>query len=135
MQNQWGSVASMAIVSPSSPTLSSPVPAAAIPVLADSTPVPAGEMETYQFKRRPDGSLEADDSASARRFLPWAVAMAALLVMAAEIVTLGRPVRVEFPGGDAARGTALDVDTEGRLLLQTAGDQLAVSAGDVVHLR
>jgi BirA family transcriptional regulator, biotin operon repressor / biotin---[acetyl-CoA-carboxylase] ligase len=50
-------------------------------------------------------------------------------------VTLGRPVRVEFPGGDAARGTALDVDTEGRLLLQTAGDQLAVSAGDVVHLR
>ena len=50
-------------------------------------------------------------------------------------VTLGRPVRVEFPGGDAARGTALDVDTEGRLVLQTAGDQLAVSAGDVVHLR
>ena len=83
-------VASTAIVSPSSPTLSSPVPAAAIQVLADSTPVPAGEMETYQFKRRPDGSLEADDSASARRFLPWAVAMAALLVMAAEIVTLGR---------------------------------------------
>jgi BirA family transcriptional regulator, biotin operon repressor / biotin---[acetyl-CoA-carboxylase] ligase len=50
-------------------------------------------------------------------------------------VTLGRPVRVELPGGNAARGTALDVDAEGRLLLQTAGDQLAVSAGDVVHLR
>jgi BirA family biotin operon repressor/biotin-[acetyl-CoA-carboxylase] ligase len=50
-------------------------------------------------------------------------------------VTLGRPVRVEFPGGDAARGTALDVDLEGRLLLRTAGGPLAVSAGDVVHLR
>jgi len=50
-------------------------------------------------------------------------------------VTLGRPVRVEFPGGDAARGTALDIDAEGRLLLRTADGQLAVSAGDVVHLR
>lgn len=49
--------------------------------------------------------------------------------------TLGRQVRVEFPGGDAARGTALDVDADGRLLLQTAGGLLAVSAGDVVHLR
>lgn len=50
--------------------------------------------------------------------------------------TLGRPVRVEFPGGDTAPGTALDIDTEGRLLLRTAADgPLAVSAGDVVHLR
>jgi BirA family biotin operon repressor/biotin-[acetyl-CoA-carboxylase] ligase len=50
-------------------------------------------------------------------------------------VTLGRPVRVEFPGGDEARGTALDVDTEGRLLMRAADGPLAVSAGDVVHLR
>jgi BirA family biotin operon repressor/biotin-[acetyl-CoA-carboxylase] ligase len=50
-------------------------------------------------------------------------------------ITLGRPVQVEFPGGDAARGTALDIDTEGRLLMRTAGGPLAVSAGDVVHLR
>lgn len=50
-------------------------------------------------------------------------------------VTLGRPVRVEFPGGGVACGTALDVDAEGRLLLRTADGPLAVSAGDVVHLR
>jgi BirA family biotin operon repressor/biotin-[acetyl-CoA-carboxylase] ligase len=50
-------------------------------------------------------------------------------------VTLGRPVRAEFPGGGTARGTALDVDPEGRLLLGTARGPLAVSAGDVVHLR
>ena len=50
-------------------------------------------------------------------------------------VTLGRQVRVEFPGGDEARGTALDVDAEGRLMLRTADGPLAVSAGDVVHLR
>jgi BirA family transcriptional regulator, biotin operon repressor / biotin---[acetyl-CoA-carboxylase] ligase len=49
--------------------------------------------------------------------------------------TLGRQVQVEFPGGDAARGTALDVDPDGRLLLSADGGQLAVSAGDVVHLR
>ncbi len=49
--------------------------------------------------------------------------------------TLGRPVRVEFPGGDTARGTALDVNPGGRLLLRTDGGPLAVSAGDVVHLR
>ncbi len=49
--------------------------------------------------------------------------------------TLGRQVRVEFPGGDTARGLALDVDADGRLLLRAAGGPLAVSAGDVVHLR
>jgi BirA family biotin operon repressor/biotin-[acetyl-CoA-carboxylase] ligase len=49
--------------------------------------------------------------------------------------TLGRTVRVEFPGGDAARGTALDVDADGRLVVRTADGPLAVSAGDVVHVR
>ena len=43
-------------------------------------------------------------------------------------------MRVEFPGGDAARGTALDVDTEGRLLLRAAkglarGEEPPVLAG------
>jgi eukaryotic-like serine/threonine-protein kinase len=101
-------VASTVSAAPSPATLSTLVPAAAIRVSADSTPVPAGEMETYQFKRRADGSLEPDDSASARRFLPWAVAMAALLVMAAEIVTLGRagPIPAAQTRLPPARGTA-----------------------------
>jgi BirA family transcriptional regulator, biotin operon repressor / biotin---[acetyl-CoA-carboxylase] ligase len=50
-------------------------------------------------------------------------------------VTLGRRVRAEFPGGGAAEGTAIDVDETGQLLLATPGGTLAVSAGDVVHLR
>jgi BirA family biotin operon repressor/biotin-[acetyl-CoA-carboxylase] ligase len=50
-------------------------------------------------------------------------------------VTLGRRVRVEFPGGEAVRGTALDVDPDGRLVVGTAEGPLVVSAGDVVHLR
>jgi BirA family biotin operon repressor/biotin-[acetyl-CoA-carboxylase] ligase len=49
--------------------------------------------------------------------------------------TLGRQVRVEFPGGDAAGGTATDIDAGGRLVVHTADGPLAVSAGDVVHLR
>jgi BirA family biotin operon repressor/biotin-[acetyl-CoA-carboxylase] ligase len=49
--------------------------------------------------------------------------------------TLGRQVRVEFPGGDAAGGTAADIDAGGRLVVHTPDGPLAVSAGDVVHLR
>jgi BirA family biotin operon repressor/biotin-[acetyl-CoA-carboxylase] ligase len=49
--------------------------------------------------------------------------------------TLGRRVRVEFPGGDVAEGTALDVDAAGRLMIRAPGGDLEVSAGDVVHLR
>lgn len=50
-------------------------------------------------------------------------------------VTLGRQVRVEFPGGSSAAGTALDIDCDGRLVLDTPDGPLAVSAGDVSHLR
>ena len=49
--------------------------------------------------------------------------------------TLGRRVRVEFPGGDAADGTALDVNAGGRLVVRTAEGPLVVSAGDVAHVR
>ncbi len=49
--------------------------------------------------------------------------------------TLGRNVRVELPGGATAHGTALDVDTGGRLVVRAPEGPLAVSAGDVVHVR
>jgi BirA family transcriptional regulator, biotin operon repressor / biotin---[acetyl-CoA-carboxylase] ligase len=50
-------------------------------------------------------------------------------------VTLGRQVRVEFPGGNTAGGTAVDIDPGGRLVLDTADGLLTVTAGDVSHLR
>lgn len=51
-------------------------------------------------------------------------------------VTLGRAVRVELPGGDALLGTAVRLDDEGRLVVASPSrGELAVSAGDVVHLR
>ena len=52
--------------------------------------------------------------------------------------TLGRPVRVELPAGRVLTGTAVDVDSDGRLLVQepTPGALVVpVSAGDVIHVR
>jgi BirA family biotin operon repressor/biotin-[acetyl-CoA-carboxylase] ligase len=49
--------------------------------------------------------------------------------------TLTREVRIEFPGGATAQGTATDIDPDGRLLVRTPSGPLAVSAGDIVHLR
>jgi BirA family biotin operon repressor/biotin-[acetyl-CoA-carboxylase] ligase len=54
----------------------------------------------------------------------------------AECTTLGREVRVELPTGESVLGTASAVDREGRLVVELpSGDALAVSAGDVTHLR
>jgi BirA family transcriptional regulator, biotin operon repressor / biotin---[acetyl-CoA-carboxylase] ligase len=51
--------------------------------------------------------------------------------------TLGRPVRVELPGGSVLAGVAEDIDTDGRLLVAPASGapSAAVSAGDVIHVR
>lgn len=49
--------------------------------------------------------------------------------------TLGRDVRVDLPGGGELTGRAVDVDDEGRLVVQTASGIERVGAGDVVHVR
>jgi biotin-[acetyl-CoA-carboxylase] ligase BirA-like protein len=49
--------------------------------------------------------------------------------------TLGGPVRVSLPGGQVLTGTARDVDETGRLVVLAASGLVAVSAGDVLHLR
>ena len=51
--------------------------------------------------------------------------------------TLGQTVRVELPAGRLVTGVATDVDSNGRLLVaDTAGNPpMAVSAGDVIHVR
>ena len=51
--------------------------------------------------------------------------------------TLGRQVRVELPGGGTLPGVAEDIDADGRLLVRpTSGaSPVAVSAGDVIHVR
>lgn len=50
-------------------------------------------------------------------------------------VTLGRRVRVEAAGSLAFSGVATALDRTGRLVVDTGSGEIAVSAGDVVHLR
>ncbi len=49
--------------------------------------------------------------------------------------TIGRQVQAQLPGGRAVAGMAADVDASGRLVVRTPSGVVAVSAGDVVHLR
>jgi BirA family transcriptional regulator, biotin operon repressor / biotin---[acetyl-CoA-carboxylase] ligase len=50
--------------------------------------------------------------------------------------TIGSPVRATLPGGGEIVGTARSVDDAGWLSIETDhGEAVAVSAGDVVHLR
>ncbi len=49
--------------------------------------------------------------------------------------TIGRDVRVELPSGDPLVGRAVGVDDQGRLLVDGPGGQVALSVGDVVHVR
>jgi BirA family biotin operon repressor/biotin-[acetyl-CoA-carboxylase] ligase len=49
--------------------------------------------------------------------------------------TLGEQVRVELPEQPTLVGTAVDVDTEGRLVVLSAGQRRALSVGDVTHVR
>jgi len=48
--------------------------------------------------------------------------------------TLGRDVRVELPGPREIVGRAVDVDADGRLVLETDRGRQTVAAGDVVHV-
>ena len=49
--------------------------------------------------------------------------------------TLGREVTVTMPGTEPVTGTATGVDRAGRLEVRTTGGLVAVTAGDVVHVR
>lgn len=53
-----------------------------------------------------------------------------------ECSTVGSRVRVQLPGGRVVIGTAVDVDVDGAIVVETAsGGRTRFSAGDVVHLR
>lgn len=50
-------------------------------------------------------------------------------------VTVGSRVRALQPGDNEVLGEAVAVDDQGRLVIDTDGGPVAVSAGDIVHLR
>ncbi|MGH3508708.1 MAG: biotin--[acetyl-CoA-carboxylase] ligase [Nocardioidaceae bacterium] len=49
--------------------------------------------------------------------------------------TLGSTVRVEVPTGPPVLGRAVGIDPAGRLIVGTGGGEVAIGAGDVVHVR
>jgi BirA family biotin operon repressor/biotin-[acetyl-CoA-carboxylase] ligase len=49
--------------------------------------------------------------------------------------TIGRDVRVDLPGGVPLHGRAVDVDEDGRLLVDDGSRVHALGVGDVVHVR
>jgi BirA family biotin operon repressor/biotin-[acetyl-CoA-carboxylase] ligase len=55
----------------------------------------------------------------------------------AELATLGQQVRVELPADQGVvEGRAVDVDDQGRLIVETRDGQLRTfDVGDIVHLR
>lgn len=54
----------------------------------------------------------------------------------AACLTLGRAVRIELPDGRELRGTATDLDLDGRLVVTGEdGASRSVAAGDVTHVR
>jgi len=50
-------------------------------------------------------------------------------------LTLGSDVRVSMPNGEVLLGRAQRLDDEGRLVVASGLEEVAVSAGDVVHVR
>jgi BirA family transcriptional regulator, biotin operon repressor / biotin---[acetyl-CoA-carboxylase] ligase len=80
-----------------------------------------------------------------RRYLAWRQGRGNPASVRAEYrqlsATVGRDVRVEQPGGLILAGRAVDVDSDGRLVLLVSSPRpgrpptVAVSAGDVVHVR
>ncbi|BAN03189.1 biotin--[acetyl-CoA-carboxylase] ligase [Ilumatobacter coccineus] len=51
------------------------------------------------------------------------------------LLTLGETVRMELPGDRTVSGTAVDVDDDGRLLLDVDGSIETFDVGDVIHAR
>jgi BirA family biotin operon repressor/biotin-[acetyl-CoA-carboxylase] ligase len=49
--------------------------------------------------------------------------------------TIGRHVRVQLPDGQDLSGMAIDVDEAGRLIVRALTGEVAINAGDVIHLR
>ena len=72
------------------------------------------------------------------RLVDWQKAGASPKLIAdyrARSATIGSRVRATLPGGRQLVGGARDVDEQGRLVIDADGETVAVSAGDVVHLR
>jgi BirA family biotin operon repressor/biotin-[acetyl-CoA-carboxylase] ligase len=104
-------------------------------------PVPTATSLAIELSEEPDrtdlllGMLNELD----RRYRSWLQGPSEDLELKASYArrcsTLGRNVRVDLPGGAVLDGTATDLDDSGRLVVAAATGEVAVGAGDVVHVR
>jgi BirA family transcriptional regulator, biotin operon repressor / biotin---[acetyl-CoA-carboxylase] ligase len=74
-----------------------------------------------------------------RRIRGWRAAAGADATLTADYLTrsltVGSRVRALLPGDHLVVGTAVSVDEQGRLRVDTGEETVTVSAGDIVHLR
>lgn len=108
-----------------------PVPTATSLLLAsnEGDPVPGRDDVLIRvvaaLREGYDAWLVGGDAAAARLASSYA----------AHCATLGQQVRVELPGGGILTGTAVEVDDDGRLVVDTGLRREPVGVGDVVHVR
>jgi BirA family biotin operon repressor/biotin-[acetyl-CoA-carboxylase] ligase len=76
-------------------------------------------------------------AAFARRYAPGEAGFAAGVLAAARAVsvTLGREIEADRADGETLTGTAVDLDTEGGLVVDTAQGTVTLAFGEVVHVR
>lgn len=55
--------------------------------------------------------------------------------VSAQCASLGRDIDVSLPDGTSMHGTALRLETDGRLCIRSGGVEHLIAAGDVVHAR
>lgn len=108
----------------------------------EEIPVPTGTSLTLETGEEPDRTalLKALLSDLREAYDAWQVggsdgAARLRSSYTAACVTVGREVRVGLPSGETVQGRATGVDGEGRLVVVHAAGEIAVGAGDVVHVR
>jgi BirA family biotin operon repressor/biotin-[acetyl-CoA-carboxylase] ligase len=114
-----------------------------VDLTAEEAPVPRATSTRLEGAEVGREQLVVDVLVALRRqYLLWQLAggdperSGLLEAYRSACLSLGTRVRVLLPGGDELLGTALDVDSSGRLLVRgDDGAERALSAGDVEHLR
>jgi BirA family transcriptional regulator, biotin operon repressor / biotin---[acetyl-CoA-carboxylase] ligase len=110
-----------------------------VAMAADQLPVPTATSLAVELAPAAAPALEAILSAVldrlADRYRAWESGVDQSDDYRRACRTLGRTVRVDVPAGPGLTGTAVDVDADGRLLVETGGGVQAVAAGDVLHVR
>lgn len=110
-----------------------------VSLTADERPVPqATSLLLEGVDPVPDRSalLAALLEALGRRLSQWVHAAEDLAAdYRAACRTLGQEVRVDLPDGGVLTGVAVDLESDGALVVESEGRRQTVRAGDVVHVR